>query len=278
MTDTNKPQATTASTPPLPPEVLPAKKEDWGELGRTALIAVLLALVIRTFLFEPFNIPSGSMIPNLLIGDYLFVSKYSYGYSKYSFPLGLGGFEGRIAPEAPKRGDVIVFRLPSDTSVDYIKRLVGMPGDTVQVTNGRLYINGKMLEREPVGMTEYDNGYGGRARVMEYVETLPNGVKHTIYEEGDDESLDNTDAFVVPAGHYFMMGDNRDNSRDSRVQDLVGFVPFDNLVGRADRIFFSTNGSASFYQFWKWPWTIRYDRMFMSIKGGATASPAKQPS
>jgi signal peptidase I len=127
-------------------------------------------------------------------------------------------------------------------------------------------------------MTEYDNGYGGRARVMEYVETLPNGVKHTIYEEGDQESLDNTDAFVVPAGHYFMMGDNRDNSRDSRVQDLVGFVPFDNLVGRADRIFFSTNGSASFYQFWKWPWTIRYDRMFMSIKGGASAAPAKQPS
>lgn len=276
MTDQTKPQAPAAPTS-TPAPVL-EKKEDWGELGRTAMIAVVLALVIRTFLFEPFNIPSGSMIPNLLVGDYLFVSKYSYGYSRYSFPLGLGGFEGRIAPEEPKRGDVIVFRLPSDTSVDYIKRLIGMPGDTVQVTNGRVYINGKMLERESVGMTEYDNGYGGRSRVIEYVETLPNGVKHTIYEEGDQESLDNTDAFVVPQGHYFFMGDNRDNSRDSRVMDLVGFVPFDNLVGRADRIFFSTNGSAAFYQFWKWPWTIRYDRVFAPIKGGAVAAPAKKPS
>ncbi len=278
MIDPIKPPAPSATSTPTLPVIPLEKKEDWGELGRTAMIAVLLALVIRTFLFEPFNIPSGSMIPNLLVGDYLFVSKYSYGYSRYSFPLGLGGFDGRISAEEPKRGDVIVFRLPSDTSVDYIKRLVGMPGDTVQVTNGRLYINGKMLERESVGVTEYDNGYGGRARVTEYIETLPGGVKHTIYEEGDQESLDNTDAFVVPQGHYFFMGDNRDNSRDSRVQDLVGFVPFDNLVGRADRIFFSTNGSASFYQFWKWPWTIRYDRMFKSIKGGELATPAKQPS
>lgn len=233
------------------------------------MIAVLLALVIRTFLFEPFNIPSGSMIPNLLVGDYLFVTKYSYGYSRYSFPLGLGGFDGRINDKKPERGDVIVFRLPSDTSVDYIKRLVALPGDTVQMIDGRLHINGKMLEREAVGMAEYDNGMGGRARVMEYIETLPNGVKHTIYEEGDDGPLDNTDKFTVPDGHYFMMGDNRDNSRDSRVLDLVGYVPSDNLVGRADFIFFSTDGSARFFQVWKWPMSIRYSRVFSTIKGGA---------
>ena len=245
------------------------EKEDWGELGRTAMIAILLAMVIRTFLFEPFNIPSGSMIPNLLVGDYLFVSKYSYGYSRYSFPFGLGGFDGRVAEEKQERGDVVVFRLPTDTSIDYIKRVIGMPGDTVQVRNGRLYINDKMIPREAVGMTEYDNGMGGRARVMEYVETLPGDVKHTIYEESDEEQLDNTEKFTIPENHYFMMGDNRDNSRDSRVLDSVGYVPFDNFVGRADFIFYSTDGYARFFEFWKWPWTVRYDRLFTEIKGGA---------
>lgn len=260
----------TQSPAPLQtPSKAPLAKEgeDWGELTRTAAIAILLALLIRTFLFEPFNIPSGSMIPNLLVGDYLFVSKYSYGYSRYSFPFGLGGFEGRIAEQKPLRGDVIVFRLPSETSVDYIKRLVGMPGDTVQMINGRLYINGDMVPREAVGMTEYDNGMGGRSRVMEYEETLPGGIRHTIYEEGDDHPLDNTEKFVVPDGHYFMMGDNRDNSRDSRVLETVGYVPSDNLVGRADFIFFSTDGYARIYEVWKWPWTIRYGRIFDKIKG-----------
>lgn len=244
------------------------EKEDWGELGRTAVIAVLLALLIRTFLFEPFNIPSGSMIPNLLVGDYLFVTKYSYGYSRYSFPFGIAGFSGRIAAEEPQRGDVIVFRLPSDTSVDYIKRLIGLPGDTVQMKAGRLYINGEMVPRETLGVREYDEGSGRRASVTEYVETLPGGIRHTIYEESDNEDLDNTDVYVVPEGHYFMMGDNRDNSRDSRVSDMVGFVPFDNLVGRAERIFFSTNGRAAIYQIWKWPLTIRYDRLLQAIPGG----------
>lgn len=243
-------------------------KEDWGELGRTAGIAILLALIIRTFLFEPFNIPSGSMIPNLLVGDYLFVSKYSYGYSRYSFPFGLGGFDGRIAESKPVRGDVVVFRLPTDTSIDYIKRVIGLPGDTVQMINGRLYINDKMVPREAVAMNEYDNGAGGRARVMEYIETLPGNIQHTIYEEGDDHALDSTDKFTVPENHYFMMGDNRDNSRDSRVLDVVGYVPFDNMVGRADFIFFSTDGYARFYEVWKWPWTIRYGRLFSMIKGG----------
>ena len=255
------------ATPDTPS--LAEKKEDWGELTRTAMIAVLLALLIRTFLFEPFNIPSGSMIPNLLVGDYLFVSKYSYGYGRYSFPFGLANFEGRINAKEPKRGDIVVFRLPSNPSIDYIKRVIGLPGDTVQVKNGRLYINDKEVNRRAVGMTQYDNGSGGRARVMEYVETLPGGTEHTIYEESDDQALDNTDQFVVPENHYFMMGDNRDNSQDSRVLDMVGYVPFDNFVGRADFLFFSTNGLADFYEFWKWPWSIRYDRIGSSIKGGS---------
>ena len=254
----------------------PEDKEDWGELAKTTVIAILLAMIIRTFLFEPFNIPSGSMIPNLLIGDYLFVSKYSYGYSKYSFPFGMGGFEGRINQKAPKRGDVIVFKLPTDTSVDYIKRLVGMPGDTVQMINGRLYINDRKVERENVGLEEYDNGYGGTAKVTVYKETLPGGVVHTVYEESDDGPLDNTEKFTVPENHYFMMGDNRDNSRDSRVLDHVGYVPFDNLVGRADIIFFSTNGHANIVQFWKWPWTVRYDRLLTRIGNGETLKVAGQ--
>jgi signal peptidase I len=244
------------------------EKEDWGELARTAFVAVLLAMLIRTFLFEPFNIPSSSMVPNLLVGDYLFVSKYSYGYSRYSFPFGLGGFEGRMMEGEPKRGDVVVFRLPSNPSVDFIKRVVGLPGETIQVVAGRLYINDKIVLRRPVGMTEYDAGKGERDRVMEYVETLPGRIEHTIYEESDEEPLDNTEKFTIPEGHYFMMGDNRDNSSDSRVMDLVGPVPFDNFVGRAEILFFSTNGYATFAEFWKWPWTIRYNRILDRIGNG----------
>lgn len=244
------------------------RKEDWGELAKTTFIAILLAMLIRTFLFEPFNIPSGSMIPNLLVGDYLFVSKYSYGYSRHSFPFGMAKFEGRINASQPEQGDVVVFKLPTDTSIDYIKRVIGMPGDTVQVINGRLYINDKRIDRESTGMAEYDNGFGQPVKVTVYKEKLPNGVIHTIYEEGDDMQLDNTEKFTVPENHYFMMGDNRDNSRDSRVPELVGYVPFDNLVGRAEIIFFSTNGSANIIEFWKWPRTVRYDRLLMHIGNG----------
>ena len=248
------------------------EKEEWGEIAKTALIAVLLALIIRTFLFEPFNIPSGSMVPTLLVGDYLFVSKYSYGYSRYSFPFGMGGFDGRIDGEKPKRGDVVVFKLPTNTSIDYIKRVVALPGETVQVINGRLYIDDKLVPREPVGMREYDGPSASRSRVTEYIETLPGGTLHRIYEEGDDQPLDNTEKFTVPKGHYFMMGDNRDNSQDSRVMELVGFVPYDNLVGRAERLFYSTNGTASIFEVWKWPWTVRYGRLFQKIGPPAPAA------
>lgn len=239
--------------------------QEIGEFTKTALIAVFLAVLIRTFLYEPFNIPSGSMMPTLDVGDYLFVYKPEYGYSRHSFPFSLAPIEGRVWEKEPQRGDVIVFKLPTDTSVDYIKRLVGLPGDTVQVRQGRLYINGRMTEREETGTVIVQDRIRGEVEMTEYRETLPGGVRHLIYEESDDRPLDNTDIYVVPEGHYFFMGDNRDNSQDSRVQSMVGFVPLENIVGKADFVFFSTNGYAGLLEFWKWPWTIRYDRFFMDI-------------
>ncbi len=255
-------------------EEKPAEKEESvGEFFKTAILAILLALFIRTFFFEPFNIPSGSMLPTLQIGDYLFVSKTSYGYSKHSFPFGLVDFDGRVMDKEPERGDVIVFKLPSNPSIDYIKRLIGMPGDRIQVKSGRLYINGTMVERESVGMRRLQSAEGNNENIMEYIETLPGGIMHTIYEESDDEALDNTQEYRVPQGHYFMMGDNRDNSQDSRVQDLVGFVPHDNLVGRADILFFSLDQTASIFKPWTWFTAIRYSRIFDRI--GPVRPPAE---
>lgn len=237
----------------------------WGELFNTALVAIVLALIIRTFFLEPFNIPSGSMRPTLQIGDYLFVSKPAYGYSKYSFPFGMAPIDGRIGPGAePKRGDVVVFKLPYNTSIDYIKRIVGLPGETIQVIEGELYINRRKVPRESVGLKRIEKD-GKVTSIMEYKQTLPGGAKFSIYEEADDRVLDNTLEYVVPEGHYFMMGDNRDNSQDSRVLDHVGYVPLENIVGRASFLFFSTNGHAKLIEFWKWPWSIRYKRLFSSI-------------
>lgn len=241
-------------------------REEWAEFFKTAMIAVILALLIRTFLFEPFNIPSGSMKPTLEVGDYLFVSKPAYGYSRYSFPFGLAPIEGRIwaGDKEPRRGDVIVFKLPSNPSIDYIKRVVGLPGDTVQVINGELYINRRKVPREPLGYKQIEEN-GRTITMMEYIETLPGGAMHLIYEEGNDLPLDNTEEYTVPGGHYFAMGDNRDNSQDSRVNNLVGFIPLENIVGRASFIFFSTNGYANLAEVWKWPWTIRYERLFQPV-------------
>lgn len=239
-------------------------KEELGEFFKTAMIAVVLAILIRTFLFEPFNIPSGSMKPTLQIGDYLFVSKPAYGYSRHSFPFGLAPIEGRIGGEEPQRGDVIVFKLPSNNRIDYIKRIVALPGETVQVRRGRLYINGEQVPREFVRLLQ-DDTRGDNTRMTHYIETLPGGVLHDIFEVSDSQPLDDTKLYVVPDGHYFTMGDNRDNSQDSRVMQSVGFVPVENIVGRADFIFFSTNGSAGLFEIWKWPWSIRYERFFMDI-------------
>ncbi len=244
---------------------LPPKEESAGEFFKTAVLAVLLALFIRTFFFEPFNIPSGSMLPTLQIGDYLFVSKTSYGYSEYSFPLGLASFKGRIMESEPERGDVIVFRLPSNPSIDYIKRLVGLPGDKIQVRQGRLYINDELVDREPVGLQRVQSPEGSNETIMEYIETLPGGIMHRIYEESDNGPLDNTPAYIVPDDHYFMMGDNRDNSQDSRVKELVGFVPKEMLVGRAQILFFSIDQTANIFKPWTWFTAIRYSRIFDTI-------------
>lgn len=269
------PPASAAKAAPKGPPLTAA--QEVGEFTKTALIAVFLAVLIRTFLYEPFNIPSGSMMPTLDIGDYLFVYKPEYGYSRHSFPFSLAPVEGRIWAKEPQRGDVIVFKLPTDTSTDYIKRLVGLPGDRIQVRQGRLYINGQIVPRELVERKEVIDRMRGPVEMAQYTETLPGGVRHTIYEEGDDKPLDNTDVYTVPAEHYFFMGDNRDNSQDSRVESVVGFVPFENLVGKADFVFFSTDGSAGIMEFWKWPWAIRYDRFFMKIGPDRTTENGNSP-
>jgi signal peptidase I len=250
-----------------------AKKTEQGGIGETIIVilqALAIALVVRTFLFQPFNIPSGSMIPTLEIGDYLFVSKYSYGYSRYSFPFGLPAFQGRIFGSAPKRGDVVVFKLPRDNETDYIKRVIGLPGDKIEMKKGRLYINDQIVEREPIEKAQTEDLYGHFGPVPTYKETLPGGVTHTIIEiQGDDGFNDNAGPFIVPQGHYFMMGDNRDNSTDSRVpqdQGGVGYVPYVNVEGRAEMIFFSVGGGAAAWEFWRWPWTLRLNRMFHAVR------------
>ena len=242
------------------------QEESWVETVKTIVYALLIALVIRTFLFQPFNIPSGSMKDTLLVGDYLFVEKYSYGYSRYSFPWGLGPlgdlWKGRILFTPPKRGDVVVFKLPSDPSIDYIKRVIGLPGDRIQMINDRLYINGKIVPEKRISdFVETIDGY--KRHVTRYREYLPGGKVHDILDLETNGPYDNTGVYVVPPGHYFMMGDNRDNSDDSRAG--VGYVPAENLVGKAEFIFFSTNGKAHFWQFWDWPWTIRWNRLFTVI-------------
>jgi len=233
-----------------------------GETVRTVIYAVLIAFVIRVLAYEPFNIPSGSMKPTLLIGDYLFVSKFSYGYSRYSL-WGLPITDDRVLADEPERGDVVVFKLPSDNSTDYIKRVIGLPGDRIQVVSGILHINGKAVPRRKLGANTVVDEFGRVQRVVEYVETLPNGVEHHIFEVGDNRSGDNTNVYKVPPEHYFMMGDNRDNSSDSRFG--VGFVPFRNLIGRAEFLFFSHEASAKLIKPWTWPTAIRFRRIFNGV-------------
>ena len=230
------------------------------ELFKTLLIAGSIAIFFRSIFFEPFNIPSGSMIPSLLVGDYLFVSKYSYGYSKYSFPFGVVPITDRIFEKSPKRGDIIVFRKPGDETIDYIKRLVALPNDTVQVKNGVLYINKKMVERTKSNVGVMKNNFGDEKIFTQYKETFDGLNFHEIIEASDQDLFDDTIEFKVPDNHFFFMGDNRDNSKDSRTPE-VGFVPKKNLIGKAQIIFFSHNGSASIFEFWKWHKSIRFSRI-----------------
>ena len=220
----------------------------WDETIRTVLFATLIAITFRSFAFEPFHIPSASMKSNLLIGDYLFVSKYSYGYSRYSFPFGLPMFKGRVLElNKPKRGDVLVFRPPAQPRVDFIKRVIGLPGDKIQVKDGLLYINGTALQRRQVEDYTDDTKPNNLRSVARYEETLPEGKVVSILKERNTDYMNNTPVFTVPEGHYFMMGDNRDNSHDSRFSDM-GYIPEDNIVGRAEMIFYSADVTIPFLQ------------------------------
>ncbi len=245
------------------------KKNSWfGETWRTALYAGLIAVAIRTLAFEPFNIPSESMLPTLMVGDYLFVSKFSYGYSRHSIPFSPNLFSGRILESAPERGDVVVFKLPRDDSQDYIKRIIGLPGDRIQVREGILYINDKQVERKEVDRLMLPDRFGVMRPYPRYIETLPNERSYYVLDTRAGSDSDDTPVFNVPPNSYFAMGDNRDNSLDSRVQPRsggVGFIPAANLVGRAEFLFFSTDGTARFWEFWRWIQAARFRRFFSSI-------------
>ncbi|GGL47984.1 signal peptidase I [Caulobacter rhizosphaerae] len=265
--------------------------KEFIEIVKTVAYALAIALVLRVLLFQPFTIPSASMEPNLYQGDYIIVSKYSYGWSKHSIPFSPPLFDGRILGKAPTRGDIIVFKLPRDPNVDYIKRLIGLPGDRVQVRGGVVYINGKALPRREMPSALVDTGYG-TIRAGRFEETNPEGRKYATQDYGPDSDADNTGVYVVPQGCYFFMGDNRDNSLDSRfdpgvsafktgpgtckwdyandqyigMQEGVGFVPAENLVGRAQLILLSWNADAHLFKPWTWFTEARPSRFFRVLK------------
>jgi signal peptidase I len=245
-------------------EKVEAKPNALWENIKVIIQALILAMVIRTVLFQPFTIPSGSMMPTLLVGDYIFVNKFAYGYSKYSLPFSPDLFSGRLFGADPKRGDIVVFRFPPNPEIDYIKRCIGLPGDHIQVTDGVLYVNGKPVPKVADGSFTSDYKLDPGADVPVFRETLDNGKTYDTLDQSPVSRGDNTREFIVPEGHYFMMGDNRDNSLDSRFD--VGFVPAENLVGRASVIFFSLGNDTSFREIWKWPTNMRWDRLFKVVE------------
>jgi signal peptidase I len=236
------------------PELKRAKNET-VEVIKTVLWALLIALFLRVLLFQPYTIPSASMEPNLYEGDYIVVTKFSYGWSHVSIPFSPPIFSGRIFNKAPQRGDIAVFKTPAGNHIDLIKRVIGMPGDRIQMRQGLLYINDRQVPRTPLGTVKEDIGEGYVRDVARFRETLPNGRSYVTNDFGTDGQLDNTDVYLVPAGHYFMMGDNRDNSEDSRVPSEaggVGYLPAENLVGPAQIVLISWNKGASIFKPWTW--------------------------
>tara|TARA_B100000886_G_scaffold217940_1_gene151235 strand:+ start:619 stop:1353 length:735 start_codon:yes stop_codon:yes gene_type:complete len=241
-------------------------KDFFIENFKTLFYALIIAIVIRSLFIQPFYIPSSSMEPNLLVGDRIFVTKYSYGYSKHSFPFSPPVFKGRIISAKPQRGDVVVFKTPADNRTDYIKRLIGLPGDRVQFIDSNLYINNAEIIKSRV--SKNDKIYCGNKElnVFTFEELLSNGKKYkSVYLK--DFTFQNSDPFIVPDEHYFFLGDNRDCSKDSRFLSSVGYVHEDNLVGKAQFIFFSSDKSlGSIFSFWKWNESIRLNRFFKKIE------------
>jgi len=236
-------------------------KRNFLENFKSIFFAILVALFIRSFIAEPFNIPSGSMKPNLLVGDFIFVSKWSYGYSRHSLPFSIKIIPGKIFEKYPKRGDVAVFKTPEDNRTDYIKRIIGLPGDEIRIINGMILINDNLILRDKI---EDFNDSDNNRRIRQYKEYFFDK-EINILDISNNGFKDNTNTVKVPKGHFFVMGDNRDNSQDSRFENKVGFVPINNLVGKVQFIFFSLENSR-FYQIWKWPKAIRYERLFKKIQ------------
>jgi len=234
------------------------------EIVKTVVYALLIALVIRIFLFQPFTIPSASMEPTLFQGDYIIVSKFAYGYSRHSIPFSPPLFNGRLFDRIPHRGDIVVFKLPRDGHTDYIKRLIGLPGDRIQMKGGVVWLNGTPLPRQELAPGTETTPFGFSRPVQRFRETMPGGKSYVTNDYGPDGDVDNTDVYVVPPKSYFMMGDNRDNSQDSRYPEAigVGYVPEENLVGRADIILLSWDDKASLFKPWTWFLDARLNRFF----------------